>query len=195
MRYRGKLVKWNDDRGFGFILPSKGESQVFVHIRDFRDRRRRPSEGYILEYAMGSDNQGRPCAQEVTYLGSRKGQALPRHNFSILTLIPFGFLAAVGFAATIERIPAEALLISAGVSVLTFFIYWQDKSAARSDRWRTPESTLHTLDLLGGWPGGLLAQRAFRHKTNKTSFQVVFWLIVTVHCVVLAGILGLDRVT
>jgi uncharacterized membrane protein YsdA (DUF1294 family) len=34
------------------------------------------------------------------------------------------------------------------------------------------------MDLLCGWPGGLLAQNQFRHKTIKSSFQSVFWLTV-----------------
>jgi len=35
--------------------------------------------------------------------------------------------------------------------------------------------------LLGGWPGALLAQQRFRHKTRKLSYQAVFWLIVLLH--------------
>jgi len=31
--------------------------------------------------------------------------------------------------------------------------------------------------LLGGWPGAFLAQRRFRHKCSKVSYQVVFWVI------------------
>ena len=37
------------------------------------------------------------------------------------------------------------------------------------------------LALLGGWPGAFLAQRYFRHKTQKVSFQIVSWLIVALH--------------
>lgn len=41
-------------------------------------------------------------------------------------------------------------------------------------RWRTQESTLHMLSLLGGWPGAWWAQVLFHHKTRKTSFQIAF---------------------
>jgi uncharacterized membrane protein YsdA (DUF1294 family) len=53
-----------------------------------------------------------------------------------------------------------------------------DKSAARRDRWRTRESTLHLLGAIGGWPGALAAQQLLRHKSAKPSFQGVFWLTV-----------------
>jgi uncharacterized membrane protein YsdA (DUF1294 family) len=71
--------------------------------------------------------------------------------------------------------------IYAVVSVIAFVTYALDKRAARLRRPRTPEATLHILELLGGWPGALLAQRLIRHKNAKTSYQVVFWLIVAVH--------------
>jgi uncharacterized membrane protein YsdA (DUF1294 family) len=69
----------------------------------------------------------------------------------------------------------------AGVSVVTFAAYALDKSAAQNNRRRTPEATLHILGLLGGWPGGLVGQRMFRHKTRKKNFRAVFWLTVVVN--------------
>lgn len=67
------------------------------------------------------------------------------------------------------------------VSGVAFLLYWSDKRKARADAWRTPENVLHALELAGGWPGALLAQQLFRHKTRKVSFQVVFWFIVLLH--------------
>lgn len=67
------------------------------------------------------------------------------------------------------------------VSVVAFLLYWSDKRKARADAWRTPENVLHAVELAGGWPGALLAQQLFRHKTRKVSFQVVFWFIVLLH--------------
>jgi len=46
---------------------------------------------------------------------------------------------------------------------------------------RLCEGRLHLLELLGGWPGALLAQRRLRHKCSKGSYQFVFWLIVLVY--------------
>jgi len=67
------------------------------------------------------------------------------------------------------------------VSVVAFLLYWSDKRKAREDSWRTPENVLHAVELAGGWPGALIAQQVFRHKTRKVSYQVVFWLIVLLH--------------
>lgn len=74
-------------------------------------------------------------------------------------------------------------LLASGV---TFGLYAIDKSAARNGQWRIRESTLNTLALLGGWPGALLAQRIFRHKSRKISFQIVFWLAVLLNSGVVA---------
>lgn len=70
------------------------------------------------------------------------------------------------------------IVLYLGTSIVAFFAYRQDKSAARYNQRRTPEQTLHLLGLLGGWPGALLAQKLLRHKTRKLSFQVVFWTTV-----------------
>ena len=67
------------------------------------------------------------------------------------------------------------------MSLITFVAYYLDKRAARLGRPRTPEATLHVLELLGGWPGAWLAQRIIRHKNAKVGYQVVFWLIVVAH--------------
>lgn len=64
------------------------------------------------------------------------------------------------------------------LSVLCFFAYAADKSAARRGQRRTPESRLLLLGFLGGWPGALLAQQFLRHKTRKQPFLLLFWCTV-----------------
>ena len=69
------------------------------------------------------------------------------------------------------------------MSLLTFIIYAIDKAAARAQRRRTPESTLHLLALACGWPGALLAQQWLRHKSVKQPFRSVFWATVVLNVV------------
>jgi len=70
-----------------------------------------------------------------------------------------------------------------GLSLVSFFQYLLDKSAAKTGDDRTPEARLHLLGLLGGWPGALIAQQLFRHKTIKAQFQTVFWASVVFNVV------------
>jgi uncharacterized membrane protein YsdA (DUF1294 family) len=72
-------------------------------------------------------------------------------------------------------------------SLVCFAAYALDKGAARNSRQRTPERTLLLLGLIGGWPGGLLAQRWLRHKSAKRSFQLKFWFTVILN-IALAGL-------
>jgi uncharacterized membrane protein YsdA (DUF1294 family) len=66
-------------------------------------------------------------------------------------------------------------------SLILFALYGIDKRAARLSRRRISEARLHFLAVIGGIPGALLAQQVFRHKTRKTSFQLVTWAIVILH--------------
>jgi uncharacterized membrane protein YsdA (DUF1294 family) len=75
---------------------------------------------------------------------------------------------------------AGAYLIT---SLSCFVAYAVDKSAARNGSWRTPERTLLLLGLVGGWPGGLLAQQWLRHKTSKRPFRQMFWVTVLANIV------------
>lgn len=99
-----------------------------------------------------------------------------------LKLVLFGLLCLLPLAGSLLCLGAVLpLAIYAVASLLTFVLYWRDKHSALKDRWRTPETTLHFFELAGGWPGALVAQQVFRHKTRKLSYQLAFWLIVVLH--------------
>jgi len=72
------------------------------------------------------------------------------------------------------------------MSLATFFAYGKDKGQAATGGRRIPERTLHLMAFLGGWPGAICGQRQFRHKTQKISFRIVFWIVVIMHI----GIVG-----
>jgi uncharacterized membrane protein YsdA (DUF1294 family) len=87
------------------------------------------------------------------------------------------------------RLPRAVLTFYLGASAIAFVAYALDKSAARHDRWRTPERTLHLFGLIGGWPGALFAQRLLRHKSSKVEFQRVCWATVVLNCTAFAWLL------
>jgi uncharacterized membrane protein YsdA (DUF1294 family) len=70
------------------------------------------------------------------------------------------------------------------LSVVSFLAYRLDKRRAGTNGRRVPERTLHLLAVCGGWPGALLGQRQFRHKTRKASFQIIFWALVLLNLAV-----------
>ena len=67
------------------------------------------------------------------------------------------------------------------ISLVAFVVYGWDKRQAISDGRRVSERTLHLLAFMGGWPGALMGQRHFRHKTKKLSFLILFWFVVVLH--------------
>ena len=67
-------------------------------------------------------------------------------------------------------------------SSLTFVAYGIDKAAAAiGGVRRIPEEFLHLLGFAGGWPGALVAQRVFRHKSRKAFFQAAFWTVAALN--------------
>lgn len=62
------------------------------------------------------------------------------------------------------------------LSFVAFICYGIDKRNAIKGRWRVSEKTLHLWAVIGGWPGALVAQKIFRHKTQKRSFIMMLWL-------------------
>lgn len=191
MRYQGKITAWKDDQGFGFITPNMGGEPVFVHIKAFANRQRRPAGSEIVTYEMASDGKGRPQARNVAYISERRATALRPSGPSRLPLAAAAlFLVFIAFFGLTARVPLGLPGLYLGASLVTFIAYAIDKSAAQSGRWRTQESTLHLLALIGGWPGALIAQNRLRHKSRKASFLLVFWATVLVNCASLAWLLS-----
>ena len=182
MREKGKLRTWNDEKGFGFIVPNEGGKDVFIHISAFSNRSRRPEAGQTVTYALSADNQGRPRAANATLPGDRLDRPKKKGGATGAFIISGAFLAILCASVLSNKLPALVLWVYLGLSVLTFFWYGFDKTAAKDGARRTPEATLHWLSLLGGWPGALIAQQTLRHKSKKKSFRAAFWFTVVVNC-------------
>lgn len=109
-------------------------------------------------------------------------------RWQLLASIAWLCMAGVILTATLMPLgltPSWLLSTYAGLTVvmslLSFVYYGIDKRRARRDKQRIPERRLHLFALLGGWPGALIAQRFFHHKTQKMTFRLLYWLIVALH--------------
>lgn len=150
MRFQGRIAEWKDDKGYGFIVPNGGGDKVFVHIKAFVRTARRPVGNELVNYTMGQDAQGRARAMDVAF-ARRPGvvRSRPSRN-GILMVVRVLFLACIGALAVSNRIPAWIPLAYLVLSVVAYVAYQADKAAAKRDRWRTPENSLHVVALLGG---------------------------------------------
>lgn len=191
MRLQGKITEWRDEQGFGFVSQNGDGRRVFVHVKSFARRGRRPAPGDVVTYRIGIEN-GRECAQDVMYAAavgtaSRKPFSAPG-NGSLWVWLASLYLTLLCVAVMMRSLPWTVLAYIATMNLLTYAAYALDKKAARNDVWRTPEARLHFLALMGGWPAGLLAQKRLRHKSGKSSFQVVYKATVLLH---LTGVIWL----
>lgn len=74
------------------------------------------------------------------------------------------------------------------INMLTVVIYGADKMAAQKGLRRVPEITLLAFGVTGGWPGAILGQQLFRHKTQKQPFKTYFMLSVVVSIAAMAAV-------
>jgi uncharacterized membrane protein YsdA (DUF1294 family)/cold shock CspA family protein len=186
MRLQGKITKWDDDRGFGFISWHGDGNTVFFHIKAFLERSRRPEVGDIVTYEITSGDNGKDKAVKVRLAKQTRVARKPvrkTQTSSLPVVFTLVFMCALCASAYINRISWMVIGIYAVLSIVTFIAYGWDKSSARNGNWRTAESTLHLLGLMGGWPGAMAAQRLLRHKSSKQQFQFTFKVTVILNIV------------
>jgi len=193
MRVTGKLTQWNDDKGFGFITLNGQQSRIFIHIKAFGNRSRRPVINETITFTQSKDKQGRNCAVQACFADEAMKPKLdrpPRRRSALGLLLILGFTAVIVAALFQQMLPYQIAPFYLIVSTFTFIAFGLDKSAARRGRWRTRESTLQLMALIGGWPGALLAQRWLRHKSKKTRFRITLWLMIVLNNIILLWLLS-----
>ena len=65
MRTHGKLSKWNEQRGFGFIEAATGSAEIFVHVTAFPRDGIHPRIGELISFEIDQRGDGKLRAVRV----------------------------------------------------------------------------------------------------------------------------------
>lgn len=106
MRTHGKLTKWNEQRGFGFIEPATAGAEIFVHITAFPRDGTHPRIGELISFEIDQRGDGKQRAVRVMRPGSsdplrRRGHVQPSSTWRapLAALASLGVIAAMGWYA------------------------------------------------------------------------------------------------
>ncbi len=167
---QGIVVKFDPSKGFGFIRSKNNDNDIFVHIKNVSNASIL-STGQTVEFQIKNSKKGQAA---VLVVAGRKQQS----PFFIFGAIATVVIFIISTFLVLQYQVHMLLAYFVAVNIMTFIVYGYDKKIAGSDKLRVPESILQTLAIIGGSPAALIAQKFFRHKTIKSSFQIVYWLIV-----------------
>ena len=186
MRFTGHIKSWNAERGFGFIEPSGGGQEIFLHVSAVPTQLRPPKIGQHFTFEIELNRDGKKRASNVGVVAAPSRRQIKQPNYPA----PWSPVSAMAIPAFIAIYIALALTKGVSIwlaaayvvlSLICLLAYAFDKSAAIAGRWRSSEQSLLLLGLVGGWPGGLLAQQLLKHKSSKASFRSAFWVTVVVN--------------
>ena len=186
---KGVISDWNDDKGFGFIKNLSSKKDVFFHINQYSKIHTAPIEGLNVKYQLSVDKKNRKCAVKVSLVNGNKKSTVAWKQLKSSLILSLLFFCFLGGLVLFKKLPIFIFYVYLSMSCLLFLLYAKDKSAAQKRKWRTPENTLHICSLLGGWPGAIIAQSKFRHKTSKQSFRIYYWITVLINCFILGWLL------
>lgn len=206
MPLTGKVVFWQDRKGFGFLICDQTAEKLFFHIRDLQPaaqtkQKLRPQEGDTLTFTKGLDKQGRTIATALRFVSPPQAERFTSTivhnnvdlNYTQAVALYFraGFLMLVIIALLFGSLPYLLPILYLEASLFTYWLYEADKNAAIARQvQRLPEESLQMFSLIGGWPGALFAQKKLAHKRSKPLFQREFWLVVLANSILLIWLLS-----
>lgn len=100
----GTLRTWHDDRGVGFIAPTNGGHEIFVHISGFAQDGSRPTVGEKLSFELARGQDGRVQACHVVRLAMGRDARQP--GSSTTAPVPPWMATTMAFPVSSSGVPA-----------------------------------------------------------------------------------------
>ncbi|MES2553027.1 MAG: cold shock domain-containing protein, partial [Pseudomonadota bacterium] len=103
MRFQGKISKWLDDKGYGFVVVNGQDDTIFAHISAFPKGQNRPQVGELVTFEVAKDVGKGPKAFNVEYVQRPLPQIKPGKNSRwswtnavvvLLVILILGYLAS-----------------------------------------------------------------------------------------------------
>lgn len=100
------------------------------------------------------------------------------YQYYLIIWIVFVAMSFIGINFFFSFNPLIILLL--GLNLSSFFLFGIDKWQSGRKGMRIPEKVLYFVTLCCGSAGTLLGMHFFRHKTRKTSFQLIVALLILI---------------
>lgn len=180
----GKIVQWNEEKGYGFIQTQALAEPIFFHASTLiaREYTPQPDEAVTVKARYDADKKrwqatevsSATRAQHVAAQQKRGNTLIRPMQNKLIWAIPIALIYLIVLYTQAPKLALSNLI----VSLIALALYAWDKRCALAQSSRIPETSLHAVALLGGWAGALIARYLFRHKTQKQPFVSLFWLTV-----------------
>ncbi|MGV8960083.1 MAG: excalibur calcium-binding domain-containing protein [Stenotrophomonas sp.] len=112
MRTHGTVVRWNEERGFGFVRPAGKDSELFIHISAFPRGGPLPHVGELISFEIDTSAE-KPRGINVQRTGAAQARSAParpspqsrRRSFSITPWLTAAALIAIAASLLVQRWP------------------------------------------------------------------------------------------
>lgn len=190
--FRGRVTQWDETKGLGFVQIEGGERHLLRRADlSGRLRFRAPQVGEPVSFGLSGQDRSRRAVQVRSLKAPKPVAPAPSRpaqpSSGRLLVLPV-FAALLGAIHLAWPLPRVVPLMYGALSTALFIVYGLDKWAAMRARARVAEASLHALAFFGGWPGALLGQHIFRHKTAKPAFLRWTWAMVALNLLLLVGL-------